>query len=120
MGLQPNKSTEFTIELMQGTISIFIPPYLMDLLKLKELKKNLRELLDNGYIHVSVSPWCTLVLYWKRKMAQLCTKYRKLSQMIGEQMSFVANRQFTWLALGCTCLFNTYLWSSYYKLKTIK
>lgn len=49
-GLPPDRETEFTIELLPGTASISIPHYRMSLLELQELKKQLQELLDKGFI----------------------------------------------------------------------
>ena len=49
-GLPPDRETEFTIEVMLGVAPISIPPYRMAPLELQELKKQLQELLDKGYI----------------------------------------------------------------------
>ena len=49
-GLPPNRDIEFTIELQPGTSPISISPYRMALIELQELKDQLQELLDKGYI----------------------------------------------------------------------
>ena len=49
-GLTPDRETEFTIEVMSGVAPISILPYRMVPLELQELKKQLQELLDKGYM----------------------------------------------------------------------
>ena len=80
-GLPPDRETEFTIELIPGVAPISIPPYHTALLELQELKKQLQELLDKGYIRPSVSPRGTPVLFVKKKdgTLRLCIDYRKLN-----------------------------------------
>ena len=82
-GLPPDRETEFTIEVMLGVAPISIPPYCMTPLELQELKKQLQELLDKGYIQPSVSPWAAAVLFVKKKESKLrlCIDYRKLNQI---------------------------------------
>jgi hypothetical protein len=48
---------EFTIDLKPGTKPIIRNPYRMSTPELHELKVKLKELLDLGIIHPSVSPW---------------------------------------------------------------
>ncbi|XP_043817392.1 uncharacterized protein LOC122725037, partial [Manihot esculenta] len=56
-GLPPAREIEFEIELMPGTRPISIPPYRMAPAELKELKEQLQELVDKGFIRPSTSPW---------------------------------------------------------------
>ena len=49
-GLSPDKEPEFSIEVIPGIIPISIPPYWMAQLELQELKKQIQELLEKGYI----------------------------------------------------------------------
>ena len=42
-------------------------PYRMAPMELKELKSQLQELLNKGFIRPSVSPWGALVLFVKKK-----------------------------------------------------
>ena len=81
LGLPPDRETEFTIEVTPGIAPVSVPPYRMALLKLQELKKQLQELLDKGYIRPSVSPWGAPVLFVKKKdgTLRLCIDYRKLN-----------------------------------------
>ena len=78
MVLPPDREIEFTIELILGTTSIFKAPYRMSPIELKELKVHLQELLDKGFIHLSVSPWGASVLFVKKKdgSMRLCIDYR--------------------------------------------
>ncbi|XP_070034937.1 uncharacterized protein [Nicotiana tomentosiformis] len=55
-GMPPNKDMDFGINLVSGTQHICIPPYRMTLAELKELKEQLQELFDKGFIMPSVSP----------------------------------------------------------------
>ncbi|KAA0047501.1 hypothetical protein E6C27_scaffold498G001280 [Cucumis melo var. makuwa] len=66
-GLPPDREIEFTIELLLGTTSISQAPYRMAPSELKELKMQLQELVDKGYIRPSVSPWGAPVLFVKKK-----------------------------------------------------
>ena len=51
--------------------------------ELKELKVQLQELLDKGFIRPSVSPWGALVLFVKKKdgSMRLCIDYRELNKV---------------------------------------
>jgi hypothetical protein len=56
-GMPPDREIEFVIELVPGTAPIFKRPYRMVANQLAELKEQLQELLDKGYIRPSASPW---------------------------------------------------------------
>ncbi|KAL4037085.1 hypothetical protein IC575_000668 [Cucumis melo] len=66
-GLPPHREVEFAIELEPGTVPISRAPYRMAPAELKELKVQLQELLDKGFIRPSVSPWGAPVLFVKKK-----------------------------------------------------
>ncbi|MCI57730.1 cellular nucleic acid-binding protein, partial [Trifolium medium] len=53
----PEREVEFTIDLIPGTSPISMAPYRMLVSELKELKKQLEELLEKKFIRPSVSPW---------------------------------------------------------------
>ncbi|XP_073035260.1 uncharacterized protein [Primulina eburnea] len=53
-GFPPPREIEFSIELISRTIPISKAPYRMAPLELKELKEQLQELLDKGYIRPSI------------------------------------------------------------------
>jgi hypothetical protein len=62
-----NQGMEFTIELQPGTTPISRQPYKMTPKELAELKVQLKELLDKGYICPSFSPWGCPALFVKKK-----------------------------------------------------
>ena len=51
--------------------------------ELKELKTQLSELLDKGFIRPSVSPWGAPVLFVKKKddTLQMCIDYRQINKV---------------------------------------
>ena len=49
-GLPPDRDVEFTIELLPRTAPISVTPYRMAPTELRELKNQLQELLEKGYI----------------------------------------------------------------------
>ncbi|KAL8123967.1 hypothetical protein AgCh_011826 [Apium graveolens] len=66
-GLPPDREIEFTIDLTPGTEPISKAPYRMVHIEMRELAKQLQELLDKGIIRPSVSPWGAPVLFVKKK-----------------------------------------------------
>src|SRR5256714_6433584 len=66
-GLPPDREVDMSIEVVPGTAPISVTPYRMAPLELQELKKQLQELLDRGFIRPSVSPWGAPVLFVKKK-----------------------------------------------------
>ncbi|XP_074314026.1 uncharacterized protein LOC141649229 [Silene latifolia] len=59
--LPPKRDVDSNVELKPGTCPISKAPYRMASKELAELKKQLNELLDKGYIRPNVSPWGALV-----------------------------------------------------------
>jgi hypothetical protein len=70
-GMPPNRDVEFVIELQPGIAPISKRPYRMPPRELAELKVQLQELLDKGYILPSSSPWGSLALFVKKKDGSL-------------------------------------------------
>jgi hypothetical protein len=68
-GMPPERKVEFAIELLPGTAPISKKAYRVSGLELVELKKQIDELSEKGYIRPSTSPWVTLSYSWRRKMA---------------------------------------------------
>ncbi|XP_070034504.1 uncharacterized protein [Nicotiana tomentosiformis] len=62
-----DKDIDFGIDLVLGTQPISIPPYRMSSAELKELKEQLQELLDKGFIRPNIWPWGALILFVKKK-----------------------------------------------------
>jgi len=82
-GLPPDQATEFSIELFPGTGPMSKAIYLMDQVEMKELKDQLQELLDSGFIWPSTSPWRALILFVRKKdeSIRLCIDYRELNKV---------------------------------------
>ncbi|CAA3011864.1 DNA RNA polymerases superfamily [Olea europaea subsp. europaea] len=82
-GLPPDREIEFCIDLVPGTAPISQVPYRMAPKELKELKVQLQDLVDKGFIRPSVSPWGAPVLFVKKKdgTMRLCIDYRQLNKM---------------------------------------
>jgi len=82
-GVPPDRSDPFTIELEPGTTPISKAPYRMAPAEMAELKKQLEELLDKGFIRPSSSPWGAPVLFVKKKDGsfRLCIDYRGLNKV---------------------------------------
>jgi hypothetical protein len=80
-GMPPDRDIEFTIELQPGTAPTSKRPYRMPPAELAELKKQLQELLDKGFIRPSTSPWgCpTLFVNKKDESLRMCVDYRPLN-----------------------------------------
>jgi hypothetical protein len=68
-GMPLEQKVEFAIELLPGTTPIFKRAYRVSGPELVELKNQIDELSEKGYIRPSTSPWATLSYSWKRKMA---------------------------------------------------
>jgi hypothetical protein len=80
-GMPPDRDVEFVIELQPSTTPISKRPYRMPPMELAELKTQLQELLDKGYIRPSSSPWGCPALFVKKKdgSLRLCVDYRPLN-----------------------------------------
>src|SRR5688572_30473635 len=80
-GMPPDRDIEFAIELQPGTALISKRPYRMPPTELAELKKQLQELLDKGFIRPSTSPWGCPALFVNKKdeSLRLCVDYRPLN-----------------------------------------
>jgi hypothetical protein len=77
-GLPPDREVDFIIELQPGTAPISKRSYRMPPKEPVELKKQLQELLDKGYIRPRSSPWGCPALFVKKEKGslRLCADYR--------------------------------------------
>ncbi|WVZ62939.1 hypothetical protein U9M48_012628 [Paspalum notatum var. saurae] len=77
LGLPPDRAVEFAINLVPGTAPIAKAPYRMSGKEYDELKKQLDELLEKGFIRLSAAP----VLFVKKKDGSMimCIDYRELN-----------------------------------------
>jgi hypothetical protein len=82
-GMPPERKVEFSIELIPGTAPISKRAYRVSKPKLVELKKQIDELLEKGYIRPSTSPWAALVLFMEKKdgTKRMCIDYRFLNEV---------------------------------------
>ncbi|WVZ70623.1 hypothetical protein U9M48_019271 [Paspalum notatum var. saurae] len=80
--LPPDRDVEFAIELVPSTAPVSRRPYRMAPNELKELKVQLQEQLDKGFIRPSSSPWGCPALFVEKKDQggkRLCVDYRPLN-----------------------------------------
>ncbi|KAK2417415.1 putative mitochondrial protein [Trifolium repens] len=77
------REVEFFIDLQPGTGPISESAYRMAPAELVELKGQIEDLLEKGFIRPSVSPWGAPVLLVKKKdgKSRLCVDYRKLNKV---------------------------------------
>jgi len=82
-GLPPNRDVDFVIELKPGTALVSKRAYRMLPKELAELKIQLQELLDKGYVRPSSSPWGCPAIFVKKKdrTLGLCVDYRPLNEL---------------------------------------
>ena len=82
-GLPLHRDVDFVIKLHPGTSPISMTLHRMAPIELQELKVQLQELLDRGFIRPSTSPWGAPVLFAKKKdnSLQLCVDYLQLNRV---------------------------------------
>jgi hypothetical protein len=80
-GMPPNRDIELIIDLVPGIGLITKHPYRMVADELAELKKQLQELTDKGFIRPSASPWGSPILFMKKKdgSMRMCVDYHSLN-----------------------------------------
>jgi hypothetical protein len=82
-GLPPKRDVEFVIELKPGMAPISRRSYRMPPNELAELKTQLQDLLEKGFIWPSSSPWGCPAIFVKKKDQTLwmCVDYRPLNEV---------------------------------------
>jgi hypothetical protein len=82
-GMSPERKVEFVIEFIPGTAPISKRAYRLSGLELVELKKQINELSEKGYIRPSTSPWVAHVLFVEKKddTRRMCIDYRALNEV---------------------------------------
>ena len=83
-GLPPQRVVDFGMELHPSNSPISMTPHRMAPVELQELRVQLKELLDKGFIRPSTSPWGAPVLFSKKKgkTLRLCIDYRQLNKVM--------------------------------------
>jgi hypothetical protein len=82
-GMPPDREVEFVIDLLPCFAPISKRPYRMSVEELKELKKQLTDLQEPGYIRPSSSPWGAPVLFVQKKdgSQRMCVDYISLNDV---------------------------------------
>ena len=82
-GIPLKREVDLSIAIVPGTVPMSRAPYRMAPTELKELKSQLQELLDKGFIRPSVSPWGGPVLFVKKKddTLRMCIDYRRINKV---------------------------------------
>jgi hypothetical protein len=83
-GMPLGRDVEFVINLLPGTAPISKRPYRMSSTQLIELKKQIKELLEKGFIHPSSSPWGTPIIFIEKKdcTQMTCVDYWCLMRLL--------------------------------------
>jgi hypothetical protein len=81
--MPPERKVEFAIEFITGGAPVSKGAYRVFGPELVELKKQIYELLEKGYIRPSTSPWAALVLFVEKKdgTKRMCIDYKALNEV---------------------------------------
>ena len=81
--LPPKRNVDFKIDLYPDSSPPSRPTYRMSPTELDELKKQLDDLIQHGFIRPSISPYGAPVLFVKKKdgTVRMCVDYRALNQI---------------------------------------
>jgi hypothetical protein len=81
-GMPPEQKVEFAIELIPRTAPISKRVCMVSGPELVELKKQIDELSEKGYIRPSTSPWAAPVLFVEKDgTRRMCIDYRALNEV---------------------------------------
>nr|CAD39902.2 OSJNBa0065B15.6 [Oryza sativa Japonica Group] len=82
-GMPPKRDIEFRIDLVPGTTPIHKRPYRMAANELAEVKRQVDDLLQKGYIRPSSSLWGAPVIFVEKKdhTQRMCVDYRALNDV---------------------------------------
>ena len=81
-GLPPTRTTGHTIELVEGAKPTFRPLYRLSPFEQEEVRTQISDLLDKGWIEPSSSPFGAPILFVQKKdkSLRMCVDYRALNQ----------------------------------------
>ena len=82
-GIPPDREIDFHIELAPRIEPISKAPYRMVPSELKELKVQIKDLVNKGFVRPSTSPWGAHFLFVKKNdgSLRLCIEYRELNKV---------------------------------------
>ena len=106
--------------MISGTALISKAPYRKAHAEMKELNIQLQDLLDKGFIRLSISPWGAPILFVKKKneSMRLCIDYRKLNKVTIKNRCPLLQIYDLFDQLQGSCIFSKIdLRSSYHQLK---
>ena len=114
-GLPPERDVEFVIELQPGTAPISRRSYRMPPKELAELKTQLQDLLDKGFIRPSSSPWGCSALFVKKNDADLWKEAvrSEMESIMSNGTWEVVDRPYGCQPIGCKWIFKKKLWCFY-------
>ena len=83
-GIPLEREVDLSIEIVPRIVPMSRAPYIMAPTELKELKSQLQELLDKGFIRPKVSPLGAPVLFVKKKdgTIRMCIDYQQINKVI--------------------------------------
>ena len=107
-GVPPLREIDFGIDLDPDTKPIPIPPYRTTPAELKELKLQLKDLIDKGFIQPSISPWGVLLLFVKKKNGtpRMCIDYRQLNKITIKNKFPLLMIDYPLIQLQCSSFFS--------------
>ncbi|WVZ93199.1 hypothetical protein U9M48_039199 [Paspalum notatum var. saurae] len=119
--LPSDRDVEFSIELVPGTALVSRRPYMMAPNELKELKVQLQEQLDKGFIRPSSSPWGCPALFVEKKDQggkRLCVDNRPLNAVTIKNKYLLPHIDILFNQLGGATVFSKIdLKSGYHQIK---
>jgi hypothetical protein len=119
-GMPLERAIEFKIKLQSGTAPIAKALYKMLPVELVELKIQLQDLLDKGFIHPSSSPWGCSALFMSKKYKDLriCVDYRSLNAVTIKNKYPLSHIDILFDQLAGAQVFSKInLYSGYHKIK---
>ncbi|KAI3792250.1 hypothetical protein L2E82_06124 [Cichorium intybus] len=92
-GVPPSRQVEFVIDVIPGAKPVARPPYRLAPSEMEELKRQLQELLELGFIRPSSSPWGAPILFVKKKdgSMRMCIDYRELNKFWLREIQFLGH-----------------------------
>ena len=119
-GIPLEREVDLSIEIFPGIVPISKAPYRMALTEMKELKIQLQELLDKGFIQSSFSPLSEPILFVKKKdgTLRMCIDYRHINKVTVKNKYSLPRIEDLFDQLKGACVFSKIdLRSGYYQLR---